>query len=159
MTFEPERNTPTHVSNKMSELELSELLSFLSANARLDVKCTALEYVLGLTGSQEGRKWIRTNKDVLKSLFDLMEDRNEIISKDAHLSLVNLSADTSVEKCLVNYMPQLLCYLCEPQWTHADKVCTILSNLSRSPHGADQLLKVLTEKAQLMFNPFAKAKK
>ena len=127
----------------MSELE--ELLSFLSVDARLDIKCTAVEYVLGLTGSQDGKEWIKSNKGVLKSLLDLLADQNEIISKDAHLAIVNLSADKGILECLVNYMPQLLCYLKQPQWTHADKLCTILSNMSRSSKGAGLLFKVLMD--------------
>lgn len=127
----------------MSELE--ELLSFLTGGARLDVKCTALEYVVGLTGSPDGRQWIKSNKDILKSLFELLTDQNEIISKDAHLAIVNLSADTSILECLVNYLPQLLCYLKQPQWMHADMLCTILSNLSRSSKGAELLFKVLMD--------------
>ncbi len=129
-----------------AELEVKkELLPFLSSGARLDVKCTALEYVLGLTGSEEGREWIKQNKDVLKSLLDLLEDQNEIISKDAHLAIVNLSADRGVVECLVNYMPQLVCYLKQPQWAHADKLCTVLSNMSRSANGAGLLFKALTD--------------
>ena len=127
----------------MSEVE--ELLSFLSAGARLDIKCTAVEYVLGLTGSQDGKEWIKSNKDILKSLVDLLADQNEIISKDAHLAIVNLSADKDVLEYLVNYMPQLLCYLKDPQWTHADKLCTILSNMSRTSKGAELLFKTLID--------------
>lgn len=126
---------------KMSEL--SELLNFLSLESRLDVKCTALEYVLGLTGTQEGKEWIVANQDTLERLFDLLTDSNEIISKDAHLALVNLSAGQNVKDSLVNYIPQLLCYLQNPQWKHADKLCTILSNVSREEKGAEALFKIL----------------
>ena len=123
--------------------ELSDLLSFLSPNSRLDVKCTALEYVVGLTGSQEGKQWIRTNRGVLEKLFDLLADKNEIISKDAHLAIVNLSTGQEVTDCLSNYIPQLLCYLQDPGWKHADKLCTILSNFSRHEKGAKILFGIL----------------
>lgn len=128
---------------RMSETELSELLSFLSVDSRLDVKCTALECVLGLTGSQAGKEWIKSNKDVLERLFSMLSDQNEIISKDAHLAIVNFSADQDAVDYLVNYMPQLLCYLQNPQWINADKLCTILSNLSRSKKGAEALFRIL----------------
>lgn len=123
--------------------ELPELLSFLSLDARLDVKCTALEYVLGLTGSESGRKWIKSNKDVVGRLMDLLSDRDEIISRDAHLALVNLSADQELADCLLSSIPRLLHHVQDPQWTHADELCTVLSNLSRSEAGAQGLFKVL----------------
>ena len=134
---------PAHVAKKMAEVK--ELLSFLSAGARLDIKCTALEYILGLTGSEDGREWIKANGAVLERLLDLLEDKNEVISKDAHLAIVNLSADRSIVESLVDHMPQLLCYLKQPQWTHADKICTILSNLSRDARGAGLLFEALTD--------------
>lgn len=125
--------------------ELAELLQFLSLDTRLDVKCTALEYVLGLTGSDSGKEWVKSNKDILGKLLDLLKDQNEIISKDAHLAILNLSADQRIVDCFLNSIPQLLYYLQNPKWTHADKLCTILSNLSRFEAGAQCLFKSLTE--------------
>lgn len=123
----------------------AELLPFLSLDARLDVKCTALEYVLGLTGSDTGKEWVKSNKEILGKLLDLLKDQNEIISKDAHLAVLNLSADQGIVECLLSSIPQLLYYLQNPQWAHADKLCTIMSNISRLEAGAQCLLKVLTE--------------
>lgn len=123
--------------------ELPELLSFLSLDARLDVKCTALEYVLGLTGSEPGRKWIKNSKDLVGRLLDLLSDHNEIISRDAHLALVNLSADQELADCLLSSIPGLLHHVQDSQWAHADELCTVLSNLSRSEIGAQGLFKVL----------------
>ena len=127
----------------MSELEL---LSFLSLDARLDVKCTALEYVLGLTGSEDGKKWVKSisNTDIFMKLLDLLNDPNEIISKNAHLVFVNLSADQEIAEHLLNCVSQFLCYLQNSQWKHADKLCTVLSNISRSRKGAQVLFKTLT---------------
>lgn len=126
-------------------MELPELLSFLSLNTRLDVRCTALEYVLGLTGSKAGKEWIKNNGDILAKLLDLLNDHNEIISKDAHLAIVNLSADQEMVDYLLSSIPLFLCYLQNSQWMHADKLCTILSNLSRFEAGAEHLLKALAE--------------
>lgn len=126
---------------------LSELSTFLSIDARLDVICTALEYILGFTGSKEGRELVRSNEDIVKKLFDLLTHKNEVISRDSHLIIVNLSADEDVHT--VNYwvkvIPNILHYLRIPQWVHADKLCTILSNLSRSIKGAEILYKILTQ--------------
>ena len=128
--------------------DLAELMSFLSFESRLDVKCTALEYVLGLTGSDAGKEWVKSNKDIVGKLLDLMKDQNEVISKDAHLAIVNLSADEGIVDSLLSSIPQFLYYLQNPQWIHADKVCTTLSNISRFEVGARCLFKVLTEAAE-----------
>lgn len=127
--------------------DLAELMSFLSLETRLDVKCTALEYVLGLTGSDAGKELVKSNKDLVGKLLDLMKDRNEVISKDAHLAIVNLSSDEGIVDSLLSSIPQFLCCLQDPQWIHADKLCTILSNLSRFEVGAQRLFKVLIEAA------------
>lgn len=125
--------------------ELSELLSFLSLNTRLDVKCTALGYVLGLTGSKAGKEWIKNNRDILGKLLDLLDDHNEIVSKDAHVAIVNLSADQEMVDYLLSSIPLFLCHLQNPQWIHADKLCTIISNLSHFEIGARCLFKALSE--------------
>jgi hypothetical protein len=126
--------------------EVLELLTFLSLETRLDLKCTALEYVLGLTDSQAGKEWIKHNKDVVGKLLNLLEDQNEVISKDAHLAIVNLSSDQEiVMDCLLGSITHFLRFMHNPQWMHADKLCTILSNISRYEPGALRLFKVLTE--------------
>lgn len=124
-----------------------ELLSFLSPNARLDVKCTALEYFLGLTGSEDGKKWVKSisNTDIFVKLLNLLNDPNEIISKNAHLVFVNLSADQEIAEHLLKCVSQFLCYLQDPQWKHTDKLCTVLSNVSRGKKGAHFLFKILTD--------------
>lgn len=131
----------------MTLCEVPELLSFLSSATRLDVKCTALEYVLGLTGSETGKEWMKANRDIFGKLLNLLNDQNEIISKDAHLAIVNLSADREVSEYFLSSIPQLLCSLQDDQCVHADKLCTILSNLSRSESGARHLFKQLIDNA------------
>ena len=129
----------------MSNPELSELLSFLSVDVRQDLRSTALEYVLGLTGSQEGRGWIKTNKDIVECLLELLTDKNEIISNNTHLAVVNLSADQEIVKYLLNSIPQFLHHLQDPHWRDADNLCIILSNITRSVEGTEELFKVLMD--------------
>lgn len=129
----------------MSEQSLEELASFLLPHDRLDVKCTAVEYVLGLSNSESGRNLIRSSRDVVDRIFDLMADKDGVISKKAHLVIVNLSSDQNLEDELVRFVPQFLHHLQDPQWVHADQLCAILTNLSRTTTGAKSVMSTLTK--------------
>lgn len=127
---------------------MGELVSFLLPRERLDVKCTALEYILGLSDSEDGRDLIKNSQDVVDRILGLMTDQDEIISKKAHLVIVNLSSDQNLENDLVRFVPQFWHHLQDPKWLHADKLCTILSNISRTMTGAVSLMKTLTKDLQ-----------
>ena len=122
---------------------MQELAQFLLARERLDIKCTALEYVLGLSDSENGRKMIKNTPAVLDRTVDLIADSNEVISKRAHLVLVNLSCHQNFECDLVKFLPQFCHYLQDPKWVHADKLCSVLSNISRTESGSKRLLETL----------------
>ncbi|XP_036324581.1 protein HGH1 homolog [Rhagoletis pomonella] len=72
---------------------IKELITFMHPTQRLDLKAVALTHVLSLTGSEEGKKAILTLDDVLVALFNLTNDDNHTVAKDAILSLINLSAE------------------------------------------------------------------
>jgi len=142
--FEPADTPPAPrgvAGSKMSDEH--ELLRFISPGSRLDIKRTALEYILGLTGSHTGREWIKINKEILERIFDLLSEQDDTLSKNAHVIIVNLSADEDVVNCMTDYVPLLLCHLKNPQWKCIDKLCTIVSNLSRCKKGAELLLNCL----------------
>lgn len=124
---------------------MEELVCFLLPSERVDVKCKALELVLGLSGSEDGRKLIKRPANVVDRILVLFADQNEVISKNAHMVIVNLSTDRNLEDDLLRFVPEFLHHLQDPQWVHADKLCTILSNLSRSTTGAERLLHMLTK--------------
>ena len=128
--------------------QLQELCQFLTPSTRLDLKSTALEYVLGLTGSTEGVKLFRTHTKVLQQLLELTADTSQPeVSKNAHLAVLNASADAEVADSLIELrvIPRLLELVADPEWSEADKVCMMLSNLSRSEPGSVALLRALTE--------------
>ena len=127
--------------------ELEELCQFLTPSTRLDVKSTALDYVLGLTGSVDGIELVKKRRSVLKQLLDLtMDTRQPVVSRDAHLALLNASADKELAKSLLelDVVPRLLEFVANPEWVEADKVCTILSNLTSTEEGAATVVKALT---------------
>ncbi len=127
----------------MAEESMKELAQFLLPRERLDVRCTALEYVLGLSDSKEGRDAIKKTEYLLDRVFDHIEDSNDVISKRAHLILVNLSCSESFEGDLIKYLPPICHHLQDPNWLHADKLCSVLANLSRTESGAKKVIKAI----------------
>lgn len=129
------------VAKKMSE-GLQELLSFLSLTSRLDLKSTALTYILGLTGSEDGRSLIKSNAAVVKLLVELTTDVQPAIAKDANLVLLNLSSSNDVAEIMLdlNIIPKLLLLLVNPDYEHSDAVCMTLSNLTRNEKGSEVLV-------------------
>lgn len=123
----------------------AELMSFLSLDSRLDLKSAALQYVLGLTGSDEGRTFIKSQLSVVKVLLDLTTDPQPLVSRDAHLALLNISGVDEVVEYLikVNAFPKFLEFIADPNWREADKVGMILSNVTRTERGTEAFLNSL----------------
>ncbi|KAG9280115.1 hypothetical protein AMEX_G5721 [Astyanax mexicanus] len=118
----------------LSEGEAAELLSFLQSDTRPDVKGGATEYLLGLTGTRDGCRYLRTKPDFLRALLTLTSDPSIAIVKDCYHALINLSADETLHKPLLQeaeFLPTLFQNLLDPEYPFSDRVCTILTNLSR----------------------------
>ena len=127
--------------------ELEELCEFLSPTARLDLRSTALDYVLGLTGSPEGVKLLRMHTKLLRQLLELTTDTSQpLMCRDAHLAVLNASADSAVAESLVqlDVVPRLLELATDPEWKEADKICMTLSNLTRNEAGSTAVSKILS---------------
>jgi len=129
----------------VEEDSIRELAQFLLPSQRLDVRCTAVEYVLGLSDSEGGREAIKKAEKVLERTFGLISDPSEVISKRAHLVLVNLSCFATFEEDLAKFLPQICHFLQDPKWLHADKLCSILANVSRSESGARKVFDSISE--------------
>lgn len=125
---------------------LDELLAFLRPDIRQDLRHTALEVVLGLTGSEDGCALIKQRVDSLSLLLDLMLDKEPAVARNAYLALVNLSAIEEFAMKLVSLgvLRRLLSLLTDPSWVHADLGCTLLANLTREPSRAEAFVKELT---------------
>lgn len=118
--------------------ELTELAAFLRLDSQLDLKTPALEYVLGLTGTEEGRSLLLSEDAVLLLLLDLSTDSQLVVSRDALLALLNLSGTEKVALKLteLDVTPRLLQLLVDPTYQLADSVCMLLANLTRTEQGA-----------------------
>ena len=128
------------------EKELQELCTFLRLNSRLDVKSSALNYILGLTATDEGRGLILQNDSVLRNLLDLTTDANHVISRDALLAVLNSTASDKIAMKLIsmNAIPQFLSMLVDPNYKHTNTLCMVLSNITRHEQGAKILSDLLT---------------
>ncbi|XP_030046119.1 protein HGH1 homolog [Microcaecilia unicolor] len=130
----------------MDEGEATELLAFLSRDTRLDLKGQATEYILGLTGNAEGRRFLASRADFLQALVTLTSDLSLAIVKDSFHSLINLSADPAVHESLIRGTPLLLVLLknlLDPKYMFADQICTLLSNLSREEDTCQQVFQAI----------------
>ena len=121
-----------------SSKELNELASFLRLDSRVDLKQSALEYVVGLTGTEEGRSMLLSEVALLPLLLDLTTDSQPAVSRDALLALLNLSASENAARKIteLDVMPRLVQLVADPNYRLADKVCMLLANLTRSEQGA-----------------------
>ena len=129
--------------------ELKELCQFLTPSSRLDLRSTALDYVLGLTGSKDGVKLLRNHARVLQQLLELIADTSQpLLCRDAHLAVLNASADPALANSIISVdaVPRLLQLVADPEWKEADKVCMTLSNITRIEAGSMAVSRALTEK-------------
>ena len=127
------------------EQELQELCTFLQLDSRLDVKSSALNYILGLTATDEGRGLILQNDNVLQNLLELTTDTNHVISRDALLAVLNSTACDKIAMKLIsmNVIPQFLSMLVDPNYRHTNTLCMVLSNITRQEEGAKILSDLL----------------
>lgn len=132
----------------LNDSEAKELLTFLTLEMRPDVKGQATEYILGLTANRDGCRYIRTKPDFLKALLTLTADKSVAIVKDCYHALINLSADETLHEPLVkevDILPTLFRNLLDPEYMLSDRICTILTNLSRHERTCKEVFRVLQE--------------
>ncbi|XP_062868045.1 protein HGH1 homolog [Trichomycterus rosablanca] len=136
----------------LSDSEADDLLKFLQLDIRADVKGQATEYVLGLTGTRDGCCYLRTKPLFLKALVTLTADLSIAIVKDCYHALVNLSADEKLHKPLIkeaDILTVLVRHLVDSQYEFSDRVCTILTNLSRHKKTCVEVFHALQEQIGL----------
>lgn len=81
---------------------LKEMCQYLHSDTRLDLKAIALQHVLSVTGTADGRELLLNLPDMIKQLIILMQDKSPVIAKDAALAVINITADESgTNACLI----------------------------------------------------------
>ncbi|MBN3303479.1 protein HGH1 homolog [Amia ocellicauda] len=132
----------------LNDTETKELLNFLTLETRADLKGQATGYILGLTGTKDGCRYLRDKPDFLRALYTLTNDSSVAIVKDCYHAMVNLSADETLHKPLVkdtNILPGLFRNLLDPNYVFADRIGTILTNLSRHDKTCKEVFRVIQE--------------
>ncbi|KAG9472924.1 hypothetical protein GDO78_016088 [Eleutherodactylus coqui] len=124
----------------------SEFLSFLSPGTRADVKSQALEYMLGVSATPDGRRSLCELPGLLRAVLDVTSDPSPPVVQDAYHILVNLTSYPSTHHSLLEIptlLPTLTERLTDPQYIYADSICTILCNLSREEESCHSVLSTL----------------
>lgn len=114
-----------------------ELAPFLSPTTKEELKTIALENVVGLTGSLEGREFLKDSEKLLQGIVSLTEDQRQDAQESAFKALINLTVDEATcwkilslktyEKKFSDWIQTAI----DPVCKHADCVCKMLSNLTR----------------------------
>lgn len=136
----------------LSDCEAAELLAFLTPSTRPDVKGKATEYILGVSGSRDGCRFLRSKPELIAAVFALTSDPSVAIVKDCYHIVINLSADETLHQVLVSevkVLPVLLKNLQDPEYLFSDHISTILSNLSRHEKTCKTVFQVLQEEVGL----------
>ena len=133
----------------LSENELNDFFGILSLDSRVDVKIAALEYLLGLTGSVDGMKFIENNLNLVEKVAELTSDASPGVQKNACVFLLNASTSQIVARKLENNdtFESILPCIVDKNCVFADNAAMLLSNLTRSEQGCELCLKS-TEKSQ-----------
>jgi len=133
-----------------AKLVESEIAPFLMPTARADLRAIAVQYFLGLTGSQSGCRYIADNPDHLQQLIDVTGDEQAAIAKDAFLAIVNLAADPDIA-CRIVKLPaaeqlidRLMTAALYEGRVEPNIACSALSNLSRTESAASVIAEYIT---------------
>ncbi|KAH8382454.1 hypothetical protein KR009_003600 [Drosophila setifemur] len=138
---------------------VKELLQFMQPNQRLDLKAVTLTHVLGLTGTAEGKSAI-LSQDMLMAIFGLTYDENKTVSKDAVLTLINLTAEEEGAIKVFQLAKQVhptfpivevaAKHICDDQSELADPWSMVLSNLTRVESLVHEILDILERDEQTL---------
>ncbi|KAG5324687.1 HGH1 protein, partial [Acromyrmex heyeri] len=147
---------------------LQEISEYLSPNTRFDVKVCALNHVLRITATTDGRELLLKLPEMLIQLVTFIQDSCAAISKCAAQILVNITGDesgtnamliisessnsTEINKSdLVTQEPsQNLIKVClraimDKSSIMADLCCMILSNMTRPFHLIDRMITLIEQ--------------
>jgi len=120
-----------------------ELLPFLDLNARPDLKYVANRSLLELTGSKDGCDFLSEGDKFIKAIMALTTDKESDIVKDALFALINLTSDEKVAWKLMNIDEQFIFNLLhktlQPEFEHADRTASLISNVTRVSNCARKL--------------------
>lgn len=141
----------------MEDDTVTKLLDFLLPSSRGDLKGIALEYLLCMSGSEEGCAYIRQRSGLLEAILGLMFDDNAAIRKEVQKCMINLTADEKVVRALLGLecslklkeVTLLLLQQCLDAQQTNTMVCSILTNMTRVAECAAFVADVMLESQSL----------
>uniref|UniRef100_H2XL93 Protein HGH1 homolog n=2 Tax=Ciona intestinalis TaxID=7719 RepID=H2XL93_CIOIN len=125
-----------------------ELVQFLQLTTRFEIKLTAIQNVLAITGTPDGQKLIFDNKKLLECILTLTKDSHPAVVNESYLCIINLSTyGRASEILLKNYeiLPEFFKVICDGESPYSDKVCSIINNLTRGKDGAKVVAQCLAD--------------
>jgi len=134
--------------------KVEEILQFIAPNARQDLKEIAVKHCLGFTGSDSGRELLGSHGSFLGSIISLLEDVNTEVTKNSFQILVNLSAEETFIRNILNIkdpdkgptvLKVIFAILAQATSDLSDLACRLLCNLSRWSDGCQQVTEMLRE--------------
>ncbi|XP_077209671.1 protein HGH1 homolog [Paroedura picta] len=131
----------------MEAQPVEELLAFLCPESHEDLRAQAVQGVLGLTGSVEGRQLLAGQPEVTAALLALMDDSCTAVACDACRALVNLAAEPAAAGALTAGMPTLLRHMLEPTDPLSALACAALANLTRTQPASQDFWQLLQREA------------
>ncbi len=122
--------------------DLEELVEVLSSCSRIDVKLSGLQYMLGLTGTEEGIKIIKKSKNLLPFLVKLSIEDNEIIRRECFKIMINVLVDheKSYEFIDDKFITFLIKYILSKDSQFADDAAKVLTNLTRNENACNKVI-------------------
>ncbi|XP_053374714.1 protein HGH1 homolog isoform X2 [Mercenaria mercenaria] len=151
------RTTTTWIKDNKRETRMDkellekELAPFLSPNTKEEIKTIAVENVVGLTGSEEGKTFLKGSERLLEGLVSLTEDKRTDIQESVFKALINLMSDEetcwtilNLEK-FENKFTEWLQSALDSSCKNADNICKLLSNLTRSEKCAGRVSQQVLE--------------
>ncbi|XP_053622391.1 protein HGH1 homolog [Plodia interpunctella] len=146
----------------MAKDPLNEMLEFLQPNSRLDLKHVSLDYLLGLSGKDDGLNTLLENEQIVQCIIELIADKIDDISKIALSLLVNITAQPKGALELLKYKANdyknivelLIGYVRNPDKRYADIACMILTNITRSEEGLEICLDTFIPHLNDLLNVF-----
>lgn len=131
------------------EILEKELAPFLGVEAAPALKCIAMENVLGLTGSEEGHSFLSESDILLTSLVNLTTDSISEVQEMAIKGIINIALKESTCWKILNVkdhkskVPDWFRLILDCNCKHADLLCKMLSNLTRSEKCVQHVSKLI----------------
>ncbi|CAB3363451.1 Hypothetical predicted protein [Cloeon dipterum] len=118
-------------------------------DVRPDLKDQALQHILGISGSDEGRKLFLEARDLVGALLEVCKHwKTPALARDAALALINLTASPLLNAIIIEKggIPTLVDAGLDPESPVADPALMALCNITRDKEAADVAWSLLKER-------------